>query len=172
MEMGAEEFFVDQFHARCFHLALHHLLGIVEIIVLVGVARAAVSIDQCRLTATSGTSCALGIVGRSGRHVAHADNGEILDVDAQLHGRGAIENGELALTELLLTHFTFFLCYLPSVVFCFQMNLFERYVLIELLEIGIWLTVEEFTAAESTEANHITADGTLVASLPLYVFIA
>ena len=85
--MCAEEVFVDEFHARSLDFTLYHLFRMTEIIVLVRVARSAVGIYQSSLTATSGTSCPLGVVGWSGWHIAHAYNRKVFDVYAKFHSR-------------------------------------------------------------------------------------
>ena len=141
MKMGTEQFFIDKLHARGFDFTIHHFLRIVKIIILVRITRAAICINQSSLSATSGSSSPLSVVGRSRRYVPHADNGKILDVYAKFHCRRTIKNGEFPFTKFLLTLFTFIFWHLSRMVFCLKVDPSKRYSLIKILEESVWLTL-------------------------------
>ena len=56
-------------------------------------------------------------------------------------------------------------------VFCFQAYIFERYALVELLEIMVGFFIKYITALYGTESHQVTANVLLVASLPKYATI-
>ena len=142
-----------------------------EVVVFMRVAWATVGVNQSCLSATSCTSCTLSIVGWSRRHIAHPNDGEVFDVDTQLHSRGAIKDWEFSFSEILLTLFTVFFWNLTCMVFCFQAYIFERYALVELLEIMVGFFVKYLTTLYGTESYKVTANVLLVASLPKYATI-
>ena len=56
-------------------------------------------------------------------------------------------------------------------VFCFQAYIFERYALVELLEIMVGFFIKYLTTLYGTESYQVTANVLLVASLPKYATI-
>jgi hypothetical protein len=73
--------------------------------VVVRAARGAVGEDEGGLTAAARPAAALGVVRRGRRDVAHVDDVELGDVDAELHGRGTEQERQLGLAEAGLTAF-------------------------------------------------------------------
>ena len=65
----------------------------------------AVGEDQCRLTATTCATAALGIVGGSRRRIAHVDGVKVGNINAQFHGRRTKQNGEFGGAEAFFTVF-------------------------------------------------------------------
>ncbi len=75
------------------------LVRLTEVILVVRAASRAIGVDQGRLTATAGPAAALGVVGRRRRDVAQIDEVQLSDVHAQLHGRRAEQERQIAAAE-------------------------------------------------------------------------
>ena len=102
MDVSTDEVLVGQVEPRQAHGPRDHQAGTAEEILVVRIARGAVSQHQGGLTAPAGPAAPLGIVCRRRRHVPHVDHVELTDVDAELHRGRAIQDGELAGAEILL----------------------------------------------------------------------
>ena len=97
-----DEILVGHVEARGLHLTGDHQLGMLEKVLVVRTAEGAVGEDQRGLAAATGATAALRIVGGRGRDVAQVDGIQILDVNAQLHGGRAEQDGKLGGAKILL----------------------------------------------------------------------
>ena len=102
MDVGLDQVLVRQVEPRRRDRTGDHSLRALEKVLIVWAATGAVGEHQCRLPAASCPSAPLGIVGRRGRHVAHIDDVELGNVDAELHRRRAVEHGELGFAKVFL----------------------------------------------------------------------
>ena len=102
VDVGAHQILVAQVDARRGDGTGDHLARLAEEVLVVRAAPRAVGEDQRRLAAAAGPAAALGVVGRRRRHVAQVDDVELGDVDAELHGRRAEEQRQVAGAEAVL----------------------------------------------------------------------
>ena len=102
MDMGSNQVFVGQVHSGCLYLTGDHLLLMAEKVLVVWAANRTVGENQGRLSATSGSTGTLRVVGGSRGHVPHIYHVQLGDIDPQLHGRRAEEHRQTGLTKLLL----------------------------------------------------------------------
>ena len=102
VDVGPDQVLVGQVKTRQADGSGDHQLLAAEEILVVGVPRGAVGQHQSRLAAPPGPAAPLGVVRGGRRHVPHVDHVELADVDAKLHRGRAIEDRELAATEVLL----------------------------------------------------------------------
>ena len=105
--MGAHQVLVAQFEPRRGHRAGHHVLASAEIVGVVGVSGRAVGQHHRRLPGPAGAPGALRVVRRGGRDVAHADDVEAFDVDAELHRRRAVQHRQFGVAEPVLALLAF-----------------------------------------------------------------
>ena len=108
MHVGSDQIFVRQVKPRQADCSGNHQLLTAEEILVMRIPRGAVGQDKSRLARSTGSATPLGIVRRGRRHVPHVDHVELADVDAELHGRRAIKDGELAGAEILLAFLPLF----------------------------------------------------------------
>ena len=102
VHVRADQVPVPQVDARRRHRSGHHASRLAVEVLVVGAAPGAVGEDESGLSAAPGASAALRVVGRSGRNVAQVDEVELGDVDAELHGRGAEQERQLAFPKARL----------------------------------------------------------------------
>ena len=88
LQMAVDQVPVRELEHRRTYLAVHHLLGIVEEVLVVRALRRRVRDDQGSLSVAARAAATLSVVRRRRRHVAHVDGVERRDVDAELHRRG------------------------------------------------------------------------------------
>ena len=114
--MGLDQLLVGEIEARRRHGTRDHRGRLREIVPVVGVAVAGEGEHQRRPAAAPGTAAALRVVGRVGRNVPQMHDRELADVDAQLHGRGAAQDREVALAERRLAQHPVLGRHLPGVL--------------------------------------------------------
>ena len=102
VHVRADQVPVPQIDARRRHCSGHHAGRLAVEVLVVGAAPGAVGEDESGLPPAPGASAALRVVGRSGRNVAQVDEVELGDVDAELHGRGAEQERQLAFPKARL----------------------------------------------------------------------
>ena len=108
-------------------------------VLIVGAAPGAVGEDKGGLPASSRTPAALRVVGRGGRNVAQVDEVELGDVDAELHGRGAEEQRQLAFPKAGLAFLAVLRGHLSGVLACFENALQVHEAAIALDEVAVHL---------------------------------
>ncbi len=101
MDVGPDQIFVGQVHARWCDGAGDHALRAIEEVLVVRAAGCAVGKDERGLSAPAGAPAALRVVGRRRRNVAQVDDVQLGDVDAQLHRRRAEQDRQVAGAESL-----------------------------------------------------------------------
>ena len=102
MHVRSQEVFVREVETRRSHLARDHLFWPAKEVLVVRAARRAVVEDECGLTAAARAAASLRVVRRRRRNVAHVDDVEICDIDAELHRGRAEEDGQPRLAKALL----------------------------------------------------------------------
>src|SRR5690348_9651070 len=93
----------------------NHVSGFVKKISIVDVAVAREGDYQGRLPAAARAPAALSIISGCRRYVAHMHDRQVLDVDAQLHGRRTEQDWQLAGIEMLLAQLSPVGAYLAGV---------------------------------------------------------
>jgi hypothetical protein len=120
LDVGADEVFVRHIQPGRSHRTSHHQLGPLKEILIVWAKGRTVRKHQGRLATASSTSTTLRIVGWRGWYVAQIHDVEFSDVHTQLHGGGAIEDGQPSLAEGLLAGHTQVVLHLSRVFMGFK----------------------------------------------------
>ena len=99
LDVAAQQGLVAQVEARGRDRPGHHVGRAAEVVLVVGVAGGAVGEHQRWLARATGPAAALGVVRGRRRHIPQTDRVQARDVDAQFHGRRAVQQRERALAE-------------------------------------------------------------------------
>src|SRR5262245_45960234 len=106
MKVRFDQFLVDNVDARRGDGPGDHVLFLFEEVVIMNVAVAGKGKYEGRLPAPAGAAAALRVVGGGWRHIAHVHDREVLDIDAELHGRRAEQDGKIAGIEASFARLT------------------------------------------------------------------
>src|SRR2546426_5541405 len=98
--MRSHEILVRQVESCRRDSSCHHVLWPFKEILVVRTPRGTVRKNERRLPASASATAALSIIGRRWRYVTHVDNIQLCDINAKLHRRRTIEDGQFAVPEL------------------------------------------------------------------------
>ena len=139
VNVGTDQVPVPEIDAGRRHRTSDHPGRLAIEVLIVGAAPGAVGEDQGGLPASSRAPAALRVVGRRGRNVAQVDEVELGDVDAELHGRGAEEQRQLAFPKTGLAFLAVLRGHLSGVLACFENALQVHEAAIALDEVAVHL---------------------------------
>jgi hypothetical protein len=102
LQMRLDELLVDDVDARRRNRASDHVLRLVKEVSIVDVAVTREGHDKCRFPTATRSTATLSVVCGCGRHIAHVNCREVLNVDAEFHRWRTEQDWQLSRIEISL----------------------------------------------------------------------
>ncbi len=149
---------VCQIEPRRHHLAGHHALRLAEKVLVVAAPDGAIGRDEGRLTTAPGAPATLGVIRRRRRHVAHMDDVQVGDIDAELHGRRAKQRLERPGAKVALAILAPLLLDLAGVLTASHINQLHGRFAVEAGEERVWPGAWVELQLHAARADGVTGD--------------